>query len=58
MLKDFLHLRPVRHFTERRVRGHVAVCVCASIIRALINAALTAASTTTLRGETRWSFRL
>jgi transposase len=42
VLKDFLHLRPVRHFTERRVRGHVAVCVYASIIEALITAALTA----------------
>jgi hypothetical protein len=43
VLKDFLHLRPVRHFTERRVRGHVAVCVYASIIEALITAALAAA---------------
>ena len=27
VLKDFLRLRPVRHWTEKRVRGHVAVCV-------------------------------
>lgn len=40
VLKDFLHLRPVRHWTERRVRGHVAICVYASIIDALITAAL------------------
>ena len=46
VLKDFLHLRPVRHFTERRVRGHVAVCVYASIIEALIGAALNAAGVT------------
>jgi transposase len=43
VLKDFLHLRPVRHWTERRVRGHVAVCVYATIIEALIAAALAAA---------------
>jgi hypothetical protein len=42
ILKDFLHLRPVRHFTERRVRGHVAICVYAAVIEAL-TAALTAA---------------
>jgi hypothetical protein len=43
ILKDFLHLRPVRHFTERRVRGHVAICVYAAVIEALITAALAAA---------------
>lgn len=37
VLKDFLHLRPIRHWTEQRVRGHVAVCVWASIIETLIN---------------------
>ena len=40
VLKDFLHLRPVRHFTERRVRGHIAICVYASILEALIAADL------------------
>jgi transposase len=40
VLKDFLHLRPVRHWTERRVRGHVAVCVYASVIEALVARAL------------------
>ena len=39
-LKDFLHLRPVRHWTEQRVRGHVAVCVYAAVIETLINHAL------------------
>jgi transposase len=40
VLKDFLNLRPVRHWTERRVRGHVAVCVYASVIEALVARAL------------------
>jgi len=40
VLKDFLHLRPVRHWTERRVRGHVAVCVYASVLEALMAKAL------------------
>jgi hypothetical protein len=40
LLKDFLHLRPVRHWTERRVRGHVAVCVYATVVESLIAAAL------------------
>ena len=43
VLKDFLHLRPVRHWTERRVHGHIAVCVYAAVIEALITAALAAA---------------
>lgn len=40
VLKDFLHLRPVRHWTEPRVRAHVAVCVYAAVIEALIARAL------------------
>jgi transposase len=40
VLKDFLHLRPVRHWTERRVRGHIAVCVYAAVIEALIERTL------------------
>jgi transposase len=40
VLKDFLHLRPVRHWTERRVRGHVATCVYAAVVEALIARAL------------------
>ena len=43
VLKDFLHLRPVRHWTERRVRGHIAVCVHAAVIETLINHALATA---------------
>jgi hypothetical protein len=35
VLKEFWHLRPVRHWTERRVRGHVAICGYASVIEAL-----------------------
>ncbi|MCA1702527.1 MAG: IS1634 family transposase, partial [Actinobacteria bacterium] len=40
VLKDFLHLRPIRHWTERRVRAHVAVCVYATVVEALIARAL------------------
>jgi Transposase DDE domain len=40
VLKDFLHLRPVRHWTERRVRGHIAICVYAAVIEALIERTL------------------
>ena len=40
---DHLRLRPVRHWTEQRVRGHVAVCVYAALIETLINHTLAAA---------------
>jgi hypothetical protein len=40
VLKDVLRLRPVRHWTERRVRGHVAVCVYAAVVEALLSRAL------------------
>ena len=40
VLKDHLRLRPVRHWTEQRVRGHVAVCVYAAVVETLINHAL------------------
>ena len=43
VLKDFLHLRPVFHWTEERVRGHVAICVYAAVIEALMAADLRAA---------------
>ena len=43
VLKDFLHLRPVRHWTEQRVRGHVAVCVYAAVVETPISQALAAA---------------
>ena len=42
-LKDFLHLRPVRHWTERRVKGHIAVCVYAAVVETLIGKALATA---------------
>ena len=35
-LKDFGRLRPIRHWTEQRVRGHIAVCVYAAVAEALI----------------------
>lgn len=43
VLKDFLDVRPVRHWTETRVRGHVAVCVLASVVEALVANDLAAA---------------
>ena len=43
VLKDFLHLRPVYHWTEQRVHGHVAICVYAAVIEALITADLATA---------------
>jgi transposase len=36
VLKDFLRLRPIRHWTEPRVRGHVAACVYATVLETLI----------------------
>lgn len=42
-LKDFLGLRPIFHWTENRVRGHIAVCVLAAVIETLIGNALAAA---------------
>ena len=43
VLKDFLHLRQVRHWTEQRVRGHIAICVYAAVIETLTTHALSAA---------------
>jgi hypothetical protein len=43
VLKDFLALRRVFHFTEARVRGHIALCVLASMIEAVMAKDLTAA---------------
>jgi transposase len=36
VMKDFLGLRPVYHFTERRVRGHIALCVLGAVIEAVM----------------------
>jgi transposase len=36
VLKDFLALRPVFHYTEKRVRGHIAICVLAAVIEAVM----------------------
>jgi hypothetical protein len=43
VLKDFLALRPVFHYTEQRVRGHVAICVLAAVIEAVIGLDLSVA---------------
>jgi transposase len=36
VLKSSLGLRPIRHWTEDRVRGHIAACVLAAVIESLI----------------------
>jgi hypothetical protein len=43
VLKDFLALRPIYHFTESRVRGHIALCVLAAVLEAVMAKDLTAA---------------
>ena len=43
VIGDFLHLRPIRHWTEQRVRGHVAVCVYADLVETLMSHTLVAA---------------
>ena len=43
VLKDFLGLRPVFHWTEGRVKGHIAICVLAAVIEAVIANRLAAA---------------
>lgn len=43
VLKDFIELRPVFHWTEDRVRAHIGVCVLAGVIEALMEADLRAA---------------
>ena len=44
VLKDFLGLRPVYHFTEARVRGHIAICVLAAVVEAVMAKDLAAAA--------------
>ena len=36
VMKDFLSLRPMFHWSEERVRGHVALCVLAATIEAVM----------------------
>jgi transposase len=43
VLKDFLGLRPVFHWTEDRVKGHIAICVLAAVIETVIANRLAAA---------------
>ena len=43
VMKDFLGLRPVFHWTETRVKGHIAICVLAAVIEAVIANQLAAA---------------
>ena len=42
VLKDFLALRPVFHYTEKRVRGHVAICVLTAVLEAVMTLDLVA----------------
>ena len=42
-LKDFIGLRPVFHWTETRVAGHIGVCVLAATIEAVMTRDLAAA---------------
>jgi hypothetical protein len=39
-LKDEIHLRPIRHWTDPRVAGHVLVCVLAYLLERLYEQAL------------------
>lgn len=36
VMKDFLGLRPIHHRSEDRVRGHIALCVIAAVIEAVM----------------------
>lgn len=36
-MKDFLGRRPVYHWTEQCVRGHIAICVIAAVITNHLN---------------------
>ena len=40
VLKTPLELRPIYHWTERRIRGHVMVCFLAFVLRQLLRAGL------------------
>jgi len=40
-IKDFIKLRPIRHWTDLRVKGHVAVCVMAYLIESILDNLLT-----------------
>jgi transposase len=44
VLKDMVGLRPVYHWTESRVRGHIALCVLAATIEAVMAKDLAAAA--------------
>ena len=43
VMKDFLGLRPVHHRLEERVRAHIALCVIAAVIEAMMGDDLAAA---------------
>ncbi|GAI35704.1 unnamed protein product [marine sediment metagenome] len=35
-IKDFLHLRPIRHYEDDRVRAHVFICVLSYLLEKII----------------------
>jgi transposase len=35
-IKNFIELRPIRHYTDSRVKAHVAICVIAYLIESLL----------------------
>ncbi|MFQ5664710.1 MAG: IS1634 family transposase [Terriglobia bacterium] len=39
-IKDFLHLRPIRHWSEEAVRGHVFICVLAYLLERVLEQTL------------------
>ena len=42
-LKDFIQLRPIYHYTDARVRGHVFVCMLAYLLQRILELQLEAA---------------
>jgi len=45
-IKNFIKLRPIRHHTDTRVKGHVAVCVIAYLIESILDNILLQSSLT------------
>lgn len=43
VMKDVIGLRPIYHWSERRVRGHIALCVLAATVEAVMAKDLAAA---------------
>ena len=39
-IKNFIRIRPIRHYVDPRVRGHVSICVLAYLIEKLLEKTL------------------